>query len=61
MIKKNESGAALVIVLILLVTGSLLIGSLFVVAQSHINSAVREEGNSKAFYYADAGPVIQGV
>lgn len=55
MTKKNESGAALVIVLILLVTGSLLIGSLFVVAQSHINIAVREEGASKAFQNADAG------
>lgn len=55
MIIKNESGAALVVILILLVTGALLIGSLFVVSQSHINSAVREEGNSKAFYYSDAG------
>lgn len=51
----NQNGAALVIVLIFLITAAVLVASLFIVAKNHINSAVREEGISKAFYNADAG------
>ena len=51
----NQDGAALVIVLIFLIISAVLVASLFVVAKSHIDSAQREEGISKAFYNADAG------
>ena len=51
----NQQGVTLIMVLILLVAASVLIGSLFIVARSHIDTVSREEANIKAFYNADSG------
>ena len=55
MFKKNEDGAALVLVLLLLLVGTVLVTALATTARNHINIAVHEEGMSKAFYNADSG------
>ncbi|MFW6282339.1 MAG: hypothetical protein ACOC1O_06100 [bacterium] len=52
---KNEDGAALVLVLLLLLVGTVLVGVLATTARNHINIAGHEEGMSKAFYNADSG------
>ncbi|RAK06721.1 hypothetical protein C8C77_12157 [Halanaerobium saccharolyticum] len=51
----NQDGVTLVMILTLLVVASILIGSLFTVVRSHINTVSREEANVKAFYNADSG------
>jgi hypothetical protein len=51
----NQDGLTLIMVLTLLVVASVLIGSLFTVVRSHINTVSREEANIKAFYNADSG------
>ncbi|MGM0502701.1 MAG: hypothetical protein ACQERJ_09230, partial [Bacillota bacterium] len=55
MFKKNEDGAALVLVLILLLVGTVLVTALATTARNHINIAVHEEGMSKAFHNAESG------
>lgn len=52
---KNEDGAALVLVLLLLLVGTVLVGVLLTTAGNYINVAAHEEGISKAFYNADSG------
>ncbi|TDO92256.1 hypothetical protein DFR79_10669 [Halanaerobium saccharolyticum] len=51
----NQDGVTLVMILVLLVVTFVLIGSLFTVVRSHINTVSREELNTKAFYNADSG------
>lgn len=55
MFKKNEDGAALVLVLFLLLIGTILVGTIITTARNHINIAVHEEGMSKAFHNAESG------
>lgn len=52
---RNEDGAALVLVLLLLIVGTVLVGALLSSARNHINITVHEEAMSKAFYSADSG------
>ena len=51
----NQHGVTFVMILILLVSASVLVGSLFTIVRSHIDTVSREEANTKAFYNADSG------
>ncbi|TDP96958.1 hypothetical protein C7957_10653 [Halanaerobium saccharolyticum] len=52
---KNEEGAALVLVLLFLLIGTILVGTIITTARNHINIAVQKEGISKAFHNAESG------
>ena len=52
---KKQDGAALVLVILMLLVGTILINALFVTVRSHIRTVPHEEAMSKAFYSADSG------
>ncbi|MFO7815581.1 MAG: hypothetical protein R6V14_07635 [Halanaerobiales bacterium] len=52
---KKQNGAALVLVILLLLVGTLLINALFITVRSYIKTMPHEEAMSKAFYSADSG------
>ncbi|MDZ7672694.1 MAG: hypothetical protein U5K53_07680 [Halanaerobiales bacterium] len=52
---KKQDGAALVLVILLLLVGTILINALFMTVRSYINTMPHEEAMSKAFYSADSG------
>ena len=52
---RKQEGAALVLVLVLLLVGTILINALFITVRSYIKTMPHEEGMSKAFYSADSG------
>ena len=55
MFYKKEEGAALVLVLVLLLVGTVLVTALASTVSNHINIAIHKEGMSKAFHYAESG------
>src|SRR6056297_345181 len=55
MLRDNEEGAALVMVMIMLIVGSIFVTVMLRSVNTHMNVAVHEEGMSQAFYSADSG------
>ena len=55
MLWKKQDGAALVLVILMLLVGTILVNALFVTVRSHIRTVPHEEAMSKAFYSADSG------
>jgi hypothetical protein len=52
---KDEKGAALMLVLLLMIIGTILVGALFTTVRSHLSTAVHQEAMSKAFNSAESG------
>ncbi|MCC3143732.1 hypothetical protein LJ207_00130 [Halanaerobium sp. Z-7514] len=52
---RNEDGAALILVLLFLLVGTVLVGALFTSVRGHISTSVHEESIAKAFHNADSG------
>ena len=55
MLRDNEKGAALVMVMIMLVVGSIFVAVMLRSVRTHMNTAVHEENMSQAFYSAESG------